>query len=344
MISGKTIIYLDWNTLSGLRNPNTEPFEELNKLIDTFEDDLIIPYSPSHLADLNKDYENNKIKIDEDLQYLKSKTKDVAIAKYFGQNETVIERRDLVEFFHEIHSDKFGERTASQIIENAPLELGIDLKPLFDGIDLTSILPNKEELEKSESGQRFLKQFPQFTETGDFWSLVKDVANQSDLFNQRPEEYNELRKGLAQDLNLDPNISNWDSALEKLDKYLPDTTIGKSFSEILHENVKRYHKEPIFYDYYVSAYNQLGLFGFRPDKLSKKNRFTNTIEDANHSYYGAVSNCFITNDRVMYYRSKALFEAFEIRSKLFKTFKVDDVANMCEEIELEIKRKAANTV
>jgi len=340
MTSGKTILYLDWNTLSGLRCPKTELLEALNKLLDTFEDDLIIPYSPSHLADLNKDYENNQLQIDKDIQYLKSKTKDIVIAKYFGQNETVLERRDLVEFFHEIRSYKSSEKTTSQIIENVIPELGIDLLSLFEGIDLNSILPTKDELEKSESGLRFLKQFPLVAETGDFWSLVKDVANQSDLFNQRPDEFNELRKGLAQDLHLDPNISNWDSAIEKLNKYLPETPISKSFSDILCENVKRYHREPIFYDYYVSAYNQLGLFGFRPDKLSDKNRFTNTIEDANHSYYGAVSNCFITNDKVMYYRSKALFEAFEVRTKLFKTFKVDNVATMCKEIEFEIKKKS----
>jgi hypothetical protein len=341
--SGKTILYLDWNTLSGLKNPKTAIFEKLNDLIVTYQNELIIPYSPSHLADLNKDYESNRDLVDADLQFLKSKTNDIVIAKYFGQSQTIIDKRDLIGFFQEIHTESLNKRTASEIIENSATELGVDLESLFTGIDLSSIVPSKEELDKSESGRRFLKQFPQFGETGDFWSLVKDVANQSELFEQVPDEYNDLRKGLAQDLDLDPNISNWDSAIEKLNKYLPDTAIGKSFSEMLLENVNRHHKEPIFYDYYVSAYNQLGLFGFRPDKLSKKNRFTNTIEDANHSYYGAVSDCFVTNDKVMYYRSKALFEAFEINSKLFKTFRVENISKVIEEIEKEIKRNAANS-
>ena len=211
--------------------------------------------------------------------------------------------------------------------------LGFEFNEIFKGINLKSILPNAEELEKTEAGKALLKQYKSFFETGNFSALLTDVSKMSESFQNNPQDFNDLRKGLKEDLKLDSNISNSEFPIQKLDSILPKTPIGKSFSELVIDDVKRYHKEPIFFDYYISGYNQLGLFGFRSDKLSEKNRFNNMIYDAFHSFYGAHSDIFITNDKVMYHRSKVLFEAFEIEAKLFKTFEVDDVKKLVDEIE-----------
>jgi len=324
---------MDWNTLKGIKDSVRGPFISIGNLLTKYQNEIVLPYSPSHLSDLNKKYEENKEKIDSDLEFLKRISGNSIIAKYFGINETRFEQRDVIEFFHEIRKDKENEKPVSQIFDEIGDDFGFDFKELFKGMNLKSILPNARELEKSETGKVLLKQYKSFFETGDFTALLDDVSKMNENFQNNPQDFNDLRKGLKQDLKLDPNISNWELPIQKLDSILPQTPIGKSFSESVNEDVNRYHKEPIFFDYYLSAYNQLGLFGFRPDKFSEKNRFNNTIEDGFHSFYGTHAYIFITNDKIMFHRSKVLFEAFEIGTKLFKTFKVNDNKKLVEEIE-----------
>ncbi len=328
---------MDWNTLKGIKDSVREPFISIGKILSKYQNEISIPYSPSHLSDLNKRYEENKEKIDSDLEFLRRTSGDSIIAKYFGINEIRFEKRDIIKFFHEIRKDKENEKPISKIFDDIGDDLSIDIKSMFEGINLKSILPNTEEIEKTETGNVLLKQYKSFFETGNITDLLDDMAKMSSNFENNPQDYNELRKGLKEDLNLDPNTSNWQLPIQKLDSFLPNTSIGKSFSELVNEDVKRHHKDPIFFDYYLSAYNQLGLFGFRPDKLSEKNRFNNTIEDGFHSFYGAHADIFVTNDKIMYHRSKVLFEAFEVDTKLFKTFKVLDYKELIKEIEESLK-------
>lgn len=334
---GKSLIYLDWNAFKSWKNSQTEFSDGMNRLFSNYANFIIIPYSSAHLADLNKDYKDNQELIEQDLNFLKSKTNDIIIAKYGGRQETVLEHRDILEFFHEIEeqdsSSESDLKPLTMAYENAISQ--IDL--LLSKINLSSILPSEEELLKTESGQRFIKQFPQFIKSRNFASLVNDISNHPRFFQQNPKEFNELRKGIANDLKLDSNISNWENSISKLDEFLPNTLIGKSFTEILHETVHRYHKDPIYYDYYGAAYHQLGLFGFRPDKLSEKNRYLNSIDDGNHSYYGSICNCFITNEKTIYYRSKALFEAFGVKSTLYGLFSDVYNSDMFGELEDMIK-------
>jgi len=338
----KKIVYMDWNALKGIKKSEREPFKSISHLLSQYNNEIVIRYSPSHLADLNKNYEENKEKIDSDLAFLERISGNSIIAKYFRVQETRFEQRNVIQFFHKIRKDKENERPISQIFDDIADDCGINFKDVFKGLNFKSILPDKGDIEKSETGKALSKQFKSFFETGDFTSLLEDMSKINTNFQDSPKDFNDLRKGLKEDLNLDPNISNWELPIQKLDSILPKTPIGKSFSKSVIEDVQRHHKEPIFFDYYLSAYNHLGLFGFRPDKLSEKNRFNNMVEDGFHSFYGSQSHIFITNDKVMYHRSKVLFEAFEVRTKLFKTFKIDDHEKLIDEIEKTLTENKNN--
>lgn len=328
---------MDWNSLKGIKDPFKEPFISIKNLLEKYKDKIIIPYSPSHLVDLNKNYEANKEKIDSDLNFLKEISDNNIIAKYFEINETQFEQRELIEFFHEIREDDEEAQPVSKVFAEMNDDFENEIKGIFKGFDLKSILPQKEDLEKSESGKVFLKQFQTFFETGDFASLLYDISKMDDNFQNNPQDFNDYRKCLNEDLKMDSNISNLESPIQRLDSILPQTPFGKTFSESVNEDVQRYHKEPIFFDYYFSAYNQLGLFGFRPDKLNEKNKFNNSVEDAFHSFYGSHAHVFITNDKVLYHRSRVLFEAFGIETKLIKTFEVEDNYLLIQEIEQILK-------
>jgi len=328
-------VYLDWNCLKGVKNPNKKEFEILKSWIDKHNHKLKVRYSPSHLADLNKNYKEQKEKIDDDLSFLQQITKNNIIAKYFGKPEITIEQRDLISFFHEIRTDKENEESVESIAENIQDELGLNFDDLLKsaGVDLKDLIPNENEYDDTETSSQVKKLFNGFFQNGDFNSLLKDIGKLSSTFQNQPTEFNSLRKNLQADLNLDSNVSNWTSVISKLDLHLTNTLLGKSFSDSVIEDVNRFHKNPTYFDYYLSTYNQLGLFGFRSDKLTEKNRFNNSIEDAFHSFYGANSNVFLTNDKTLYYRSKILFEAFEVKSKLLKTFKIDNTNLFKQELE-----------
>lgn len=328
-------VYLDWNCLKGIKNPNKNEFEILKSWIDNHKDKIVLYYSPSHLADLNKNYNEQKEKIDEDLIFLQQITENNIIAKYFGKPEITIEQRELIPFFHEIRKDKENEEPVESIIENLQEEIGLNFDDLFKsaGVNLKDLIPNDSEFEDSETSSQIKKLFSGLFQNGDFNSLLKDVSKLNSTFQNQPTEFNNLRKNLQADLNLDSNVSNWDSVISKLDLHLTNTLLGKSFSNSVIEDVKRFHKNPTYFDYYISTYNHLGLFGYRPEKLTEKNRFNNSIEDAFHSFYGANSDVFLTNDKTLYYRSKLLFEAFEVKSKILKTFKIENSDLFKKELE-----------
>lgn len=137
----------------------------------------------------------------------------------------------------------------------------------------------------------------------------------------------------AMTLGLDSNIPNWEGPIEKLNSYLPETLLGKSFSELIIHLVNAINTNPLEKDYYLCAYSTLGMLGYYKDKFNKKNKFMNSIQDGFHSLFGIYSDIFITNDRSLYYRSKALYEYFNINTKVLKTFKVPSTESLIKEIE-----------
>lgn len=323
---------MDWNTLKGIKNAIVEPFISIRKVLEKHNDHIFIPYSPSHLSDLNKDYENNRDLIDSDLRFLSSISNNLLIAHFWGDKEISFREKNVIDYFHEKRESKSDETSISDIMSSVFNNMP-QIKALLDGLNLKSLMPNLSELEKSESGKVMSKQFKTFFETGNIMDLINDVSLQQESFHSDPNEFNDLRNGMKKDLALDSNISNWENAIENLDSYLSKSVLDKSFSQMLDETVKRYQKEPTALDYYLSAYQQLGLFGFRPDNLTHKNTYSNSIEDGNHSLYGIKSNCFITSDKVMYYRTVALKEFFKVDTDVFKTFKIDNLDILINDIE-----------
>ena len=88
-----------------------------------------------------------------------------------------------------------------------------------------------------------------------------------------------------------------------------------------------------YFDYYVTAYNNLDLIGFFPDSMKQKDGFNNLLNDSKHSAYGSLCKAFITNDNKCYHKSKLLFEYYNSDSKLIRTCKrKNDLDNYRKEL------------
>lgn len=304
----KKILYLDWNVVKGIQNPTEEAFKILISFITENRENLLIPYSSSHLNDLNKEYEKNKAYIDSDLLYLEQLSQNVAIAKYFGEENERVHNRNIFEFFESIRKDSFSPENAG----NTLAEMGnmIGLMQQENDIDMSSLCDD------NEHNNEVRGMFPSFFEKANFSNLLKDVFGQIANVNNNPTLFNEVRKKTISHFDIDTNMSNWNnSVLDKLNCHIDDK-LGDSSMKIIQNLINPPNQT--FYDKYTMSYQLLGFWGFRSETLNKKNKFNNAIEDAVHSFYGACSNCFITNDDIVYQRTKALFESFEISTQLIK--------------------------
>ena len=328
----KKVVYLDWNVFKGLQNPNTEQFEILSNKLCNQRENIVIPFSKAHLDDLNKDYEKNRDWIDKDLQFLSEYSRNIVIERFFGHEEFNVREQNPTPFFHEIRKNEEEEQSIQSIGEHINNDIGNKFDEIF-GDSLKALIPNKKQLSDSESGQHLEGILENFLETGKFSSLITDISNLEEKFQNNPEQFNQIQKAIKSDTKLDSNISNWKPTIEKLDEYLPNTKFGKSFSECVIEDVCRYYKKPVFFDLYVTCYNQLGIYGFRTEKFDHKNRFGNMIQDSFHSYYGFVSDLFIINEKNCFFKSEVLFDAFKTKSQLIKMFNIDDLEQFSNQLD-----------
>lgn len=102
----KKIIYLDWNIIKGIKAPTLEPFISLKKLLIENRDKIIIPFSSSHIEDLDKNYVENQDKIDSDLNFLQEITQGNFIHMSNSKKELEIQHYPVLEFFENHKKDQ----------------------------------------------------------------------------------------------------------------------------------------------------------------------------------------------------------------------------------------------
>ena len=127
--------------------------------------------------------------------------------------------------------------------------------------------------------------------------------------------------------------SNWDnlSSSAKIEytrysKFFFDSLECESedeLSKIWKENVKNYISSG---DSNITDINLMSIayvmLDFHPlfknEKINNKNKFTNIVYDANIVYFASGCDIFITEDERCYKKSKFLFKAFNIKTKVYK--------------------------
>jgi hypothetical protein len=129
-----------------------------------------------------------------------------------------------------------------------------------------------------------------------------------------------IRKHLGADSK---DICNYSVA--ELDALIKTTTVSGSLKELIEFGLNLRgdtSRNPItYFDYYVTAYNNLDLIGFFPDTMKQEDGFNNLLNDSKHSAYGSLCKAFITNDNKCYHKSKLLFEYYNSNANLIRTCK-----------------------
>lgn len=317
-------IYLDWNVVSNLKNPE---FLDIKLFIDKHKQYLLFPYSPAHFSDLMKSYkpDNEYFNIDlETLEYLSEKhlvrwemdgVKPLFCTpkEYFEgekDNEDISDLMDLEKIF--------------QDLDDSVHDLGINkigslMKSLFQsqpsGIEITD--ENKEIMKKM---------FPNLKSNSTMWDLMTDIGFYTNKLHQDGEYYKDLRNTIFKHgFKLEPNSGNWeyDKVIRNIDEFLLSLGTKMTYLEYVKTTFK-HKKEPISqYEYYTTAYLMLDMIGYKTDKLPKPtDNMQNIHTDGEHSFYGAQCDYFVAIDKKLRIKSKVLYNEFNISTKIIEPWEL----------------------
>lgn len=314
-------IYFDWNIFSSLKqlNEKSEPYKTIFSIINKNQDDLILPYSPAHLNDLNRSFnksEKAKKLTYEDLDFLGNLSRNLCLYEdyktktvspmvrsprdYFDEQQ----KKQGIDYFDSENLFSEEEDPAIQKMWNALINL---LKIIPSGIDLTQINELPPEYKKVQD------LFDLTKKESNFLNFMKDISK----VLSNPAEYSNVywdsRNASIKQMKVDTNPENWCDPFDYLDKVLSKAKVGKTFREMMDSTLKQTNKDKSAsrFDHFVKYYISLDTFGFHRDS-----KLPNLIDDATHSYYGAYCDYFVSNDRRTCAKAKAVYEQMNISTKV----------------------------
>lgn len=148
---------------------------------------------------------------------------------------------------------------------------------------------------------------------------VKEILQKSadfvhSLLNN-PSAYKENRIKVQEDFQLTSNSGNWDTGvIDKIDEHLK--SIGKSdgFLKLVENSFDDKSKMNRF-SFFTLAYQYLNLVGYKADEI-KNSGIKNHLQDATHAFYAGHCDFFISMDKKLTAKSKAIYEKFNIQTKI----------------------------
>ena len=310
-------IYLDSNVFRTLKIDVSEN-SLFSKLINS-KDRLLFIYSHAHLLDLQQDKSNYKF---DDLEFMENLVEDNYLFIPHKQQHA-----DIQLAIPRVAFDTIG--SGYGLDENL-----FDLESIFDfdGLNMTPELKAAKEylskalntplkldiktnIEKHQQGntQAWEKLLPEIKDeyTMKEWFSVFSKMY-SNLFTT--DAYKELRKNSMDSLQLTTKF-NIDIENFSFDEDLKNTPIKKSFLELVDQSVShnKSAQEQYEYMYFITAFNLLNILGIDKER-NRKAVFVNTINDAQHAFYGAHSDIVVSDDEGFLLKSKVLYKLLGIET------------------------------
>ncbi len=306
-------IYFDWNVLTQLKNPKTEPFISLASKVEALKKYALMPYSAGHVSDLMKGWDDSVGKnefIYKDLGFISEFSQNQMFVHYWGDEAVKPMIGPAEAYFDSIkdsHNQPLAEMMDFRKMVNDMDEQGQALmQPLIRQLE-TTMVPFSETTAKElkEHGINF----PIPDKPISMMELITGFAEYYDKMFKNPKEYKSLRNFLHKGLELEPKrISNFGSdAIEQLDKLLPGTLLGKSFSKHVEDGNSSSRTKNSDYDRFMMKYSQLDMFAFHPEKLTAKNNYENMTNDSMHAFYAAHCDVFVTADKHSLAKARAVY-------------------------------------
>lgn len=306
-------VYLDWNVITNLK---LERYKRELEFINENQSSLLFPYSPAHLSDVSKSYSpaNRKFKIDID-------------------NLTRISRKQLLRW----NIDRLEVLVASpedyfnKAFKDQPLTTPLDFKSIFNnlsqemeklglpGVDLTSILESiPNHTFKSDKEKKEFEKVMGISVGANMFEMMEALMNFGNELVSNKQKYLDFRDGLKQtEFYFGGNENQWkpEQVVANIDRFLKKFGDDINFNKLTGWKDEE-NKQSIFQKY-TTAYLMFDFIGYKKEDLKKQSSgFKNIQNDAEHSFYASLCDYFVVDDKKLNAKSKALYSAFEIDTKV----------------------------
>lgn len=317
-------IYLDSNVFSNLKDPKDPAHITLKELLEKYKDNITLVFSHAHIRDKKNDSSDMKF---DDFKFMETLVQDnylsyhaidqcsssyLATPKMVYDDELDESLDELLNFFEPTDDDDqqiiaFKNHLASALdkteikVEQTMLESGVEkemIDRLFNGKDGN---PTLLDITKGVA------------------NLTKDIITDGLTYKNLR---NLIESGLGQQLDE-----------VKQDKFglndaFRNSFFQKTFVEFIKDSVHVKDKSKVpYYEFYTLSYHVLDMLGISKDKLGKKNKYGNLLNDALHSYYARYCDVLVTNDKGLREKSTILYHMYEVSTQIVSVEECNELLN-----------------
>lgn len=294
-------VYLDSDVINSIKDGLDN---NLSEFIESNRGRIITPISPAHISDKLPSKTHPKFK--GDLDFL-TKFSEKQVMQFDGQKKSTSPHLatawDILEFV-ESSENLFSDE---------------DLSDLFSitNYEDSGIEPTEELIEMDKKIETLLN-----TELYDFQGnevtfqeLMVGLMTKFRDYEQIPEKYKENRDEIWGQFKLPSHAGSWsENVIDKINVELKSA--GKEDFLTMSSPPDNNEKLQNAFSAFINAYLNFNTLGYKPDDISKNKGFRNHFNDASHAFYGGNCDYFVVKDKKMYPKAKALYDAFNVSTKV----------------------------
>ena len=339
-------VYLDWGVISNLKKPE---FADIRNFLISHKKDLFFVYSSAHFEDAMRSEGDERML--QDIQTLESLVDNHLLCFNLKEKTTSPYLATPTEYYLEHKGQNLD------LIPSLPeLVTSINKENPLVGGKLQSLLdlpfPIPEAIRSQELWGMILPDLPASPSLGDVINSGMSFFNKMQVEKDFYKDYRSAVR--ATGLSLDPNAGNWksDEVVSNISTILKALGIDKSFKEFVMMGLGSKEKVDDF-QLFIAAYSILDMIGYKSDKLPKGNNAMKSVStDAEHAYFAAHCDYFISQDSNLTCKAQALYHEFMISTKIISPKEAiaelsenrndDLVAFLSEQIKEENEEKREN--
>jgi hypothetical protein len=336
-------IYLDWQIFKYLKEPEkyaekSVEIQQLKSLLDSYENYITLCYSPAHIKDLtNKNLDKlQDERLQSDLECINQITKGNYL--FYDGEKIILLIGNSINALNTVNLDIEGLFSIDSLFGDfgdakfdtwdfGNIDDKINLKSLIEkyNIDthnksirevinlITSFLPPLiDNFSDFKLSSQIYKKF--------FYDTLK-TGNNRDLITNYIQFLGHLHmdwlvwqniKELPDKLGIPNNKNDWnENTIKKIETFLQTQGNSITFSKLIEPNE---YVDKKYYNFFVGAFMILEELNYETDN-PKKGAY-NFANDITHSFYATHCNIFISEDKKLVAKSKALYEYFNINTKV----------------------------
>lgn len=310
-------VYFDSNVFQYLKSKSNNRFVVLDSLLRKHKELFLPSFSHAHILDLKRDQTDRKF---EDLKFMEEYVQRRYICYHFLEKQATSYIASPLEAFNDDDSSDlsdfnnlfdFNELKKDSLI--APFisvfeQLWTDQKISFPIPDLSQLSTEHREATEKLFGGKYEYTLKEWTE---------HFMSYSNQLMENKSEYKELRNYLDKYLNRGRFKANGSVSF---DRELKDSELQKTFIDFVYDNIHGKKRNEISeYDFHTQAYFTLDMLGISSEKIKGRNKLSNLMRDAYHSYYAGHNDYLIAEDEGLLTKSNILYTLLNIETKALTT-------------------------